>query len=81
MTACEFLRWMRDEKRVPYSAEGQPHYPPSNSELRRWVTNGSVLVDGQTLTLDTQVEFPVREIVFFPAGRRRTTMPGFGERA
>lgn len=77
MKALEFLKWMRDAKRVPWSVEGM-HYPPSTSELARWIRNGSVSVDGVQLTPQSTVSLPVGEVVFFK-GPRRTTMPGFSE--
>lgn len=78
MKAAEFLIWMRDHKRVPGSRERHGEMP-SNSEIHRWVRNGSVSVDGMTLEAQGVVEFPVREIVFFPKSKSRVTMPGFGE--
>jgi hypothetical protein len=79
VTSLSFLRWMRDEKRVPWPTQAGATYPPSTSELVRWLRSGSVVVDGRTLGERDEVEFPMREVVFFPRSRRKTTMPGFGE--
>lgn len=82
MTAFEFLKWMRDVKRVPWSRENKPPAGerPSNSELLRWIRNGSVRVDGQVLTLASSVSFPVQVVEFF-RGRALVTTGGFTEAA
>ena len=79
MTTFEFLKWMRDEKSVPWSREKRPPEGarPSNSELLRWIRNGSVRIDGETLALDTLVVFPLTQVEFF-RGKATVTMPGFG---
>jgi hypothetical protein len=77
MEAFEFLRWMRDSKRVPYSCEKPGTYPPSSSELSRWLEKGNVIVDGARVKRGDSIVFPVGDVVFFPRASRRTTMPGF----
>lgn len=47
----------------------------SNSELRRWIANGSVLFNSERVTWDEEVDFPVFSLVFFPkSDNRKTTL-------
>ena len=50
--------------------------PPSNSELRRWLRDGAIFVNGgRTHTIDDVVYGEVTELVIFPKGEhRRTTL-------
>lgn len=57
---------------LPYSTE-RPCTPVSNTELRRWILNGSVLVNTERVTFDEPVDFPVFSIVFFPKSDKRKT--------
>lgn len=46
----------------------------SNSDLRRLLDSGGILINGKKPKSVETVEFPVTELVFFPKSRRRTTM-------
>lgn len=46
----------------------------SNGELRRHITQGGVLINGERITCDEQIDFPVFSVVFFPKAHRRTTI-------
>jgi hypothetical protein len=80
VTALDFLKWMRDERAVPWSRENKPPEGrrPSNSELVRWIRNGSVRVDGMTLSTDVEVEFPINVVEFF-RNKALVTTGGFTE--
>jgi len=69
MTALEFLKQI---KHLPLSTE-KPCTPVSNSELKRWIKNGSVLFNGETVDVNEEIDFPVNSIIFFPNGKRKTT--------
>ena len=71
MNALQFINSLRPA--VPMSIEA-PCKPMSNGELRRHMQQGGVLVNGERITPDEPIDFPVFSLVFFPksAGRRTT---------
>lgn len=42
----------------------------SKSEIRRWILNGAVLVNGEKLIWDEEIDFPVNSVTLFPNGKR-----------
>lgn len=52
----------------------RPGTAMSNGELRRHIQQGGVLVNGERITCDEPVDFPVFSLVFFPKAPRRTTI-------
>ena len=58
----------------PGSQEGEMRGKPSNSELRRWLKNGAVIVNGQRPKPGDTIEWPITELVFFPSGIQKTTI-------
>ena len=48
--------------------------PMSNMELRRACSQSAVLINGETVTHEEKMDFPVFSLVFFPKGKRRTTL-------
>jgi hypothetical protein len=38
----------------------------SNSELRRWIENGAVIVNGERVSPTELMDFPVSSVVLFP---------------
>jgi len=71
MTAFQFLKGLEF---LPNSVEREKTGRASNSQIRRWLTNKAVIVNGVTPSPDDEVRFPITELVFFPHGGRRTTM-------
>lgn len=71
MNLLTFLNSLRPA--IPFSTE-KPCTVASNSELRRWIASGAVLINTEKMTWDELVDFPVFSIVFFPNGARRTTI-------
>ncbi len=48
---------------------------PSNSELKRWCKDRVVVVNGERITdPDELIDFPITSLVFFPKGKRKTTV-------
>jgi hypothetical protein len=47
---------------------------PTNSEVRRWLENGAVSINGLHPKPKDLVSYPVWNLVFFPNSKRRTTM-------
>lgn len=68
MNTLTFLNQLRPA--LPMSAE-RPCTPASNSELRRWMASGSVLINGERVQWDEEVDYPVFSIVFFPKSEAR----------
>ena len=66
-TAFDYLKYLRRET---YTVPRQP----SNSEIRRWLENGSVKINGKYPKPNDLVEFPINELVYFPESKFRTTI-------
>ena len=45
----------------------------SNSELRRWLDQGVVVVNSETLSAKEAVDFPIFSLVLFPKSQKRRT--------
>lgn len=58
---------------LPMSSE-RPCEVMSQSELRRHIRSGAVLVNGCAISADEFMDFPVFSLVFFPHGKRKTTI-------
>ena len=71
MNVLSFLNQLRPA--VPFSVE-TPCLLASNGEIRRWCKNKAVIINSETVDWDEEVDFPVFSIVFFPKGKRRTTI-------
>lgn len=66
MTALEFLISMRPA--LPMSVEN-PCKQASNSEIRRWLDQSSVIINGVKPKSKDVVNFPVTSLVFFPKSK------------
>ena len=71
MTAFEYLKSL---PYLPDSKEGRKYGQPSNSEIRRWLMKKSVIINGIKPLPGDEVNFPIRELIFFPEGKSKTTM-------
>lgn len=71
MNATQYLNSLRPA--IPLSAE-RPCERMSNGELRRHITQGGVLFNGERVMPDEPIDFPVFSLVFFPKGNRKTTI-------
>lgn len=58
---------------IPMSIE-RPCTRPTKSEIRRWISQKAVLINGVTVDQNSVVEYPITQLVFFPKGKRRTTV-------
>lgn len=71
-TVLEFLISLRPA--LPMSRE-RSCAETSNSELRRWLRDQSVVLNGERVRADDLVDFPVTSLVFFPKSQKhRTTL-------
>jgi hypothetical protein len=46
--------------------EGKKVGRASNSELKRWLQNKAVLIDGKAANWNDELSFPVKSMVLFP---------------
>ena len=65
MNAWQFLM---DLNKVCHfqTREGKKVGQATNSELKRWIQNKALLINGETVTFDEQIDFPVFSVVLFP---------------
>lgn len=76
-TAFEFIKWFGV---LPLSIEKPPNKeraasPPSNSEIRRWLDQGSVQINGVAPKANDIITFPMTQLVFFPkSDKKRATV-------
>ena len=52
--------------------EGKKVGRASNSELRRWLQNGAVWVNGETVQWNEEIDFPIFSLVLFPKSSKVT---------
>ena len=46
---------------------------PSNGALIRWLKNKAIIINGKTPMPQDEIDFPITELVFFPASKKRKT--------
>jgi len=72
MNALQYLNSLRPA--IPMSVE-KPCIEMSNGELRRHMKQGAILINGESITPEEEIDFPVFSLVFFPKSQnRRTTL-------
>lgn len=72
MKALQWINSLRPA--VPMGIE-TPCKQMSNGELKRHMQQGGVLINGEKVEPDEEVDFPVFSLVFFPkSATRRTTL-------
>ena len=72
MNAFDFLKSL-PRSWLPKSVE-RGIKEPSNADLKRWLRNRAVVINGVTPLPSDEVGLPISELVFFPNGRRKTTL-------
>ena len=70
MKCIQFLNSLRPA--IPMSAE-RPNEAMSTGELKRHITQGAVLINGERVTPEEPIDFPVFRLVFFPKSDKRKT--------
>jgi len=59
---------------LPMSTE-RPCTVPTRSEVKRWIKNKAIIINGEKdHDPNEEVDFPIFTLVFFPKGKRKTTM-------
>jgi hypothetical protein len=74
MTAFEYLKYLKANGIMPGSKEGSMLGLPSNSEMRRWLAKGSVLINSMKPQPNDEVEFPIAQLIFFNGSKSQTTI-------
>lgn len=69
MTAWEFLR---DLHTICHFMSRERSGKATNSELKRWLQNQSVIINGRRIKWNEEVDFPVKECILFPKRKRIT---------
>lgn len=72
MTAWDFLKIISQKCSGFFSSE-HPGQKVTTSELKRWLINKSVQINGQKPNWDDTVAFPVKDMVLFPKSKNRIT--------
>ena len=78
VAAIDFLKWLKLGFSIPASREGKRLGPPSNGEMRRWLTAGSVRINGERPKPGDIVTFPIRQLIYF-AGNSMVTVIDDGQ--
>lgn len=73
MTGLELLKGLHEVCQFQ-SKEGAKIGKASNSELRRWLQQGAVEVNGHKLGWDEVIDFPIMSLVMFPKKHRTTLL-------
>jgi len=73
MNALTFLLELKKAWRLPLSVDSETPTEASNSEVRRWLKNKAVQINGKRPGVCDEIVFPIFEFVFFPKGKRKTT--------
>lgn len=71
MNAMQYLLSLQPA--IPMSRE-RPCTPTSNGELKRWLKDGSVLINGKRFAPDQEIVEVVDSLVFFPKSKSMTTI-------
>jgi len=50
----------------------------TNSDLRRWINEGSITFNGERLQWNDEVQFPLTDLVFFPKSAKKRITLGCG---
>lgn len=75
MKGLDFLKWLRDQSGlVLHTREGTLVGSPSTTELRRWLKNGNVLVNGARLSSEVSVTWPIQQLILFPDTKMQVTI-------
>lgn len=65
MTAWEFLRNLHSVCKFQ-TREGKKVGTASSSELKRWIDNGALIINGEKVSSKEEMDFPMTSVVLFP---------------
>ncbi len=66
------LAWLKVVHETCYFTSRERTGVASNSELRRWLSNGAVRVNRERVGPDEEMAFPLTSVVLFPSGNTVT---------
>ena len=73
MTAHELLKEWRDVQWfIPLDHTRGKSQKASNGCLYRWLREGAVIINDAKPKPEDQITFPIKNLIFFPKGNRRT---------
>lgn len=65
-------QWLANlNKDCQFASVETPGKRASNSELQRWLDQGSVLINGERVGRDELMDFPIISVVLFPKSEQR----------
>jgi hypothetical protein len=67
-TAWNFLKELHSVMHFQ-SREGAKRGKASSSELKRWIQNKAFIINGETVTPEELIDFPVISVVLFPKNK------------
>ena len=67
------LEYLKELPHLPMTMHGNDPRRASNSQLKRWLESGSVVINGCKPKPQDLVELPVVSLVFFPKSKKRKT--------
>lgn len=67
-TAWNFLKELHSVMHFQ-SREGAKRGKASSSELKRWIQNKAFILNGETVTPEELIDFPVFSVVLFPKNK------------
>lgn len=73
MTAWHWLTELHQVCRFQ-TREGKKTGKASTSELKRWLQNGAVVVNGEKLIWNEEMNFPINSVVLFPTSKNKVTL-------
>ena len=65
MTPLDYLKQLHEVCQFQ-TREGQKVGKASNGELKRWIINGALRINGERVKLDEVLDFPIMSVVLFP---------------
>lgn len=68
MNAFQYLRGLHEVCQFQ-TREGARIGLASNSELRRWLQNGAVVINHEKVKVDEEIDFPIFSVYLFPKNR------------
>jgi len=72
-TLLDYMIWLNNL--MEFHSIEFPDRKASGSELRRWIKNGAIEINGACpRDFDHALEHPITSLVLFPKGKRRTTI-------
>lgn len=77
VTVFEYIKSLRPALPLSREKPGNKDNPcsvASNGEVRRWISDGSVIINGERWQPEEEMPPMVYQLVFFPKSKVRTTL-------